>query len=118
MIVKTLFELGFVSITPAAALALAENGLTAKNVLDRHALGDWGDVGEQAKQHNDTACSLKIGLRLNSAYLLPKTKHDFISEIGVLIITESAMYALNGSKRITTTVLMPDDYFDYKSPVV
>lgn len=116
--VKTLFELGFVSVTPEASLALAENGLSAQDVLDRHAVGDWGDISEQAKQRNNTLCSLKLGLRSHSAYHLPKTKHYLLSEVCVWVITESAVYALNGIKRVTTTVLMPDDYFGYKSPII
>jgi hypothetical protein len=112
------FKLGFVTVTPAAVVALAENGLTAQDVLDRHAMGDWGDIGKLAKQRNETAISLKIGLRLHSGYKLPKTKHYFLSETGVWIITETATYSLKGINRINTIILMPDDYFEYQSPLI
>ena len=61
--------------------------------LNRHAKGDWGDLGQEDKQENEL--SLKQDLRLLSAYEtkgLPK----------IWIITEA--------DRSATTILFPDEY--------
>ena len=55
--------------------------------------GDWGDLGEEDWQENDTA--LRTGLRLLSSY-------RSASGITFWVITEA--------DRSATTLLMPDDY--------
>jgi hypothetical protein len=117
---KTSFQLGFVSMTPAASAALAENGYLLPDLLNRHASGDCGDVAESQRKDNEIAIALKDGGRVFSAYLVPNSHHLFYPKMlyKVWIITEAAIYALNGIKRITTTVLMPDDYLEYNAPVI
>ena len=117
---KTSFPLGFLSVTPAASTALAENSYALPDLLNRHASGDSGDVSELQRKRNELAIALKIGGRVLSAYLVPNTHHPFFSKMpySVWIITEAATHALNGIKRITTTVLMPDEFFDYNPPVI
>lgn len=117
---KTSFQLGFVSVTPAASVALAENGYLLQDLLNRHTSGDHGDVSESQWKDNEIAITLKDGGRVWSAYLVPNSHHLFYPKMlySVWIITDTAIYALNGIKRRTTTVLMPDVYFEYQKPVI
>jgi len=90
------FSLGQMVMTRGVNDKIAEDSEFSKFVLrsmGRHAIGDWGDLGEEDKQANDEA--LKIGERLFSAYEqgdLPK----------IWIITEY--------DRSVTTVLFPSEY--------
>ena len=85
--------LGQVVGTPAALEALAAAGADVVQLLARHALGEWGDLGAEDKRLNDRA--VKDGSRLLSAYLLS-------DGVKVWIITQA--------DRSTTTVLLPDEY--------
>jgi len=85
------FELGQVLITPGA-----RDDLELKDVascLVRHAAGDFGDVCEEDKEHNEEA--LEIGDRILSAY----TDRNGVK---FWIITEW--------DRSATTILLPEDY--------
>lgn len=117
---KKSFQLGFVSVTPAASVALAENGYSLQDLLNRHTSGDHGDVSESQRKDNEIAITLKNGGRVWSTYLVPNSHHLFYPRMlySVWIITDTAIYALNGVKRRTTTVLMPDDYFEYQKPII
>ena len=64
-----------------------------KQSLNRHALCDWGNLCPQDKQGNDM--SLKNGFRLVSAYESPNLPK-------IWIITEG--------DRSVTTILFPDEY--------
>jgi ubiquinone/menaquinone biosynthesis C-methylase UbiE len=59
------FSLGAITVTPAAAAALASAGLDPASFLARHQAGDWGKVtaaerqaNEQARQHGQLIVSL------------------------------------------------------------
>jgi hypothetical protein len=68
MIAKTQpkFPFGQIVATPGALEALQKAGQSAKEFLQRHARGDWGEVCEEDRQANDQA--LLDGSRLLSAY--------------------------------------------------
>jgi hypothetical protein len=85
------FSLGRVVITPNALGQLTSGDI--QRGLQRHQVGDWGDLGEKDWQENDSA--LRMGLRLLSTYRAA-------SGVTFWIITESS--------RKVTTLLMPEDY--------
>jgi len=85
------FALGQIVATPNALQQLSQSDILAG--LQRHQVGDWGDVSAEDRQANDRASI--DGTRLFSVYQ---------SEAGTKfwIITEA--------DRSATTVLMPEDY--------
>ncbi len=91
-----LFPLGQVVATPDALDALAAAGRTPAEFLDRHATGDWGEVGREDTAEN--ALSLARGFRLFSSYA-----YDPADPTAKLwIITEA--------DRSSTCVLLPHEY--------
>ncbi|MDD5435210.1 MAG: hypothetical protein PH343_07255 [Nitrospira sp.] len=90
-----LFVLGRVYCTRGVNEELAQNldfaGFVSKSI-ERHAVGDWGDLDEPDKRENEYA----IGkyLRIFSAYNYQNKK--------IWIITEA--------DRSVTTILFPDEY--------
>ena len=90
---RSLFSLGRTIATPAAVEVLREHRCTPGKLLDRHASGDWGDLGDEDRRANDTA--LREGLRLFSSYSLGGGDR-------LWIITEA--------DRSSTCVLTPDCY--------
>ena len=48
-----LFPLGRIVATPGALQALEEAGQSPMEFLDRHAVGDWGELDEEDKQTNN-----------------------------------------------------------------
>jgi len=93
------FDLGPVVATPGALDALARNETSARELLARHAAGDWGDLDDHDKEANRAA--LKTGARLLSAYRLPDgTK--------VWVITDAEIDAQH--HRQATTFLLPEEY--------
>ena len=95
---KIHFDLGRVVATPSALKALEASGQAAGYFLDRHANGDWGEVGKDDWRANDAA--LQDGGRILSAY---KT----LKGAKIWIITEAAD---DDGRREATTVLLPDEY--------
>lgn len=87
------FALGQIVATPGALKALEEAGKSPFEFLDRHASGDWGELGEEDKHENEL--SLVHGFRLLSAYKLGSGEK-------IWIITEA--------DRSVTTILLPQDY--------
>ena len=85
------FNLGQVVITRAAKAALIPEDVLKS--LNRHELGDWGDVC--AADHEENELSLREGFRLFSVY------HDSAGR-KFWIITEA--------DRSATTVMLPEDY--------
>ncbi|QOK90511.1 hypothetical protein HF908_02770 [Ralstonia pseudosolanacearum] len=85
--------LGRLLATPAALNALQTAGVSIFALVNRHARGDWDDLCDEDRQHNDLAAI--AGQRVLSAYPLPDGGK-------VWIITEW--------DRSATTVLLPDDY--------
>ena len=84
------FPLGQVVITRHALEKL--NAADILNALNRHVVGDWGELGKDDKQTNDAA--LQSGDRLLSAYRSGSTKFWIITE----------------ADRSSTCVLLPEDY--------
>ena len=92
------FPLGQVVATPAALEALEQSGQSPADFLDRHSVGDYGEVCEEDRQANDDA--LKDGSRLLSAYRT-------LANVKLWIITEATD---DQGRRAATTVLLPDEY--------
>jgi hypothetical protein len=90
---KPLFQLGQVVATPGALEALKAAGDDLAAYLNRHAVGDWGDLDEADKRENEL--SVARGLRLLSAYRLS-------NDTKIWIITEA--------DRSATTLLLPSEY--------
>ena len=90
---RPLFALGQVVATPGALTALEEAEQTPAEFLDRHRIGDWGELGEEDKQENEF--SVKHGLRILSAYTLS-------TGVKIWIISEA--------DRSSTCLLLPSDY--------
>jgi hypothetical protein len=86
------FELGQTVATTGAVETMARYHLNAGTLLDRHAAGDWGDLGERDKDSNEIA--LVAGDRILSAYGSGDAK--------LWVITEW--------DRSVTTILRPDEY--------
>jgi hypothetical protein len=61
--------------------------------LQRHASGDWGDVGAEDWNANDEA--LRLGARLFSAYKVE---------------TSARLWVITEADRSATTVLLPAEY--------
>jgi hypothetical protein len=92
------FHRGKVLATPGALRALEESGQEASFFLDRHAIGDWGEIDQEDAQLNDEA--LKDGSRIISAYFTLKG-------VRVWIITEPMD---DKGQRAATTILLPNEY--------
>ncbi len=93
-----LFPLGRLVIAANLQRALQERDPehweeALKALIDRHAVGDWGDLDSYDRGENDRA--LKHGGRLFSSYTTS-------SGLKVWVITEV--------DRSCTTALLPDDY--------
>lgn len=85
------FPLGQTVITAGAAAALPNDDI--QRALARHHSGDWGDVGHEDREENETA--LAEGFRLLSAY-------NTADGTRFWVITEA--------DRSATTVLLPEEY--------
>lgn len=59
-------QLGQIRITPSAVDAFFAAHQTPHEFRDRHLAGDWGDISQHEKAHNEQA--LKEGLHILSAY--------------------------------------------------
>jgi hypothetical protein len=88
---KPLFSLGRTLATPGALQALTESG--PAEFLNRHVVGDWGDLGEEDRKLNDEA--VVAGERILSAY---RTNQG----VKLWVITEC--------DRSATTILLPEEY--------
>jgi hypothetical protein len=89
---KRMFPLGQVGITEGAVEALERTNILATSIIQRHVLGDWGDVTDQDRKSNDLA--LEMGGRILSSYHLPDRTEIWVT-------TEP--------DRSTTTVLLPGE---------
>jgi hypothetical protein len=92
------FALGREVATPAALSAIHQAGQRVRQLLARHASGDWGDLDDEDKRLNEEA--LKDGSRLLSAYVLR-------SGVRVWVITEAVDDA---GGRASTCLLLPEEY--------
>jgi len=95
---KAKFALGQVVATPGAIEAMQKSGQPPTYFLDRHVVGDWGEVSPDDWQLNDQA--LLDGSRLLSAYRTLKN-------VKLWIITEATD---DNGHRAATTLLLPDEY--------
>lgn len=87
------FDQGQRIATPGALAAFRRNGADIWPLLERHACGDWGEVGPEDRRANEVAA--RCGGRLLSSYHLD-------DGTVVWIITEADHSA--------TTVLLPEEY--------
>jgi hypothetical protein len=92
------FSPGRIVATPAALEALDKSGQSPTVFLNRHVVGDWGDVCHEDRQANDQ--SLLDGSRLLSAYRTSLGEK-------IWIITEAVD---DSGNRAATTILLPSEY--------
>ena len=88
-----LFPLGQVLATPGALDLLQSYQLAPLSFIQRHVVGDWGDICAEDRQVN--ADALQHGSRLMSVYAISPTEK-------LWIITEA--------DRSCTTLLLPQEY--------
>ena len=88
-----LFPLGQVLATPGALELLQTHQLAPLSFIQRHVVGDWGDICAEDRQVN--ADALQYGYRLMSVYAITPTEK-------LWIITEA--------DRSCTTLLLPEEY--------
>lgn len=89
---KSLFPLGMIVATPAAATLLSEHGTDPAALLQRHQHGDWGLCDE--RDANVNAESLKYHARVMSVY-----------EVG-----EQRIWLITEADRSSSTFLLPFEY--------
>jgi hypothetical protein len=89
---KPMFPLGQIGITEGAVEALERTNIMATSIVQRHVMGDWGDVTDQDKSSNELA--LEMGGRILSSYRLPDRTEIWVT-------TEP--------DRSATTVLLPGE---------
>lgn len=87
-----LFKLGRTVATPNAIDTLRKAGADAAELLDRHIIGDFGDLCEEDRKQNKLA--IKHDMRVMSSYQVDGQE--------VWVITEA--------DRSSTTILLPGDY--------
>lgn len=90
---EPLFPLGRLVATPGALERIQETEQNPLELIARHVVGDWGELGEEDKKENDL--SVGAGYRILSAYILH-------SGVKVWVITEA--------DRSVTTILLPSEY--------
>lgn len=90
---EPLFALGQVVATPGALNTMTELDIAPLELIHRHVIGDWGDLGAEDQQQNLVA--IRSGLRIFSSYRVSPA-------IKIWIITEA--------DRSSTTLLLPDEY--------
>jgi hypothetical protein len=79
--------------TPGALQALTEAGDSPASFLQRHVVGDWGELDEEDRQENER--SVSACCRLLSAYATS-------TGIRIWVITEA--------DRSSTCILLPEEY--------
>jgi hypothetical protein len=90
---KGKFALGQIVATQGAERALEESGEEAETFVQRHAQGDWGELGEHDRKENERA--LRHNTRLFSCY---KTARG------------ETLYVITEWDRSVTTILLADEY--------
>lgn len=93
-----LFQLGRTVATPAALAVLERRGVSSIDLLNRHQLGDWGDLNAHDRAANEAA--LNDGSRILSAYMVKGDR--------IWVITEAV--GEDGVTRASTCILLPEDY--------
>ena len=93
MTVDQLFKLGHTVATPNAIEVLSAAHVGSDQLLNRHIIGDYGDLCEEDQEQNKLA--IKCGdMRIMSSYQVDGQE--------VWVITEA--------DRSSTTILLPGDY--------
>jgi hypothetical protein len=87
-----MFPLGHITISGPALEALQAAGISPDSILQRHVLGDWGEMTDSDRRANELA--LEMGGRLLSAYRIP-------DGITVWVSTEP--------DRSVTTIMLPSE---------
>jgi hypothetical protein len=87
------FRMGQPVITPAAQSMLERAGISPTILLERHLLGDWGELDIADIASNELA--LLTHRRLLSSYVIPGGGRVFI---------------LTEANRAVTTILLPEYY--------
>lgn len=87
-----LFKLGRTVATPNAIATLSAAHVGTDQLLQRHIIGDFGDLCEEDEKQNKLA--IKHDMRVLSSYLVDGQE--------VWVITEA--------DRSSTTILLPGDY--------
>ena len=85
--------LGQIVAPPGALTALTEAGDSPASFLQRHVVGDWGELDEEDCQENER--SVSAGCRLLSAYITS-------TGVRIWVITEA--------DRSSTCILLPEEY--------
>lgn len=91
--IKARFDLGNIHATPGAFELLDGNVELAALLVQRHAMGDWGDICLEDVGLNNQA--LKLGGRLMSVYKLPLA---------------GTLWVITEADRASTTLLLPEEY--------
>ena len=84
------FKLGKLTWTKTVSEKVEESALFAefvKTSIRRHATGDWGELSKRDKQVNDV--SVKMGLSIESNYLLPIKLKNIHEDERIWILTEA-----------------------------
>jgi hypothetical protein len=87
-----MFPLGQLGITEGAVAALERADISPSSIIQRHVLGDWGDVTDLDKRSNELA--LEMGGRILSSYRLPD---------------RTEIWVMTEPDRSATTVLLPGE---------
>lgn len=87
-----MFPLGQIAITPGALEVLERLNISPHSIIQRHVLGDWGDMLDADRKANQLA--LEMGGRILPSYTLPGATRVWVS-------TEP--------DRTATTILLPDE---------
>lgn len=96
------FSLGQVVATPAALQTLERLVKSVLEYIERHVLGDWGDLSDDDKQANEDA--IVDGSRILSSYILEGEGDDATK---LWIITEAEDESGN---RVATTAMLATEY--------
>jgi hypothetical protein len=95
------FSLGRLLATPGALELLAANSISPLSLLQRHSSGDWGELSAEDVRANERA--IKDGSRLLSAYNMPDGSR-------IWIITEAEFVEGEMRSRMSTCIMMPEEY--------
>lgn len=90
---EPLFKLGQIVATPGAIRTMEAAGQDPRELLSRHATGDWGQIPDEDKKENEL--SVQKGFRILSAYKLS---------------TGEKIWLITEADRSATTFLLPDEY--------
>jgi len=89
---KALFPLGQIVATPSAISLLKKLSTDPRELLIKHATGDWTEMEQEDQESNESA--IQHACRVFSAYTLSDNKFWVITE----------------ADRSSTTVLLPEEY--------